>query len=141
MIADRTATGARRNLDTTMTHMAAHPFAPYVKQMGIGVTDLAVSKAFYENVMGLQYLSSEVKTDRVEEILEDNRAENRNTLALMHYNATGISYLNHPVKLVFAVPDADAYYQDIVANGGRAFSPPAVQPGLGKIGMALDPDG
>lgn len=59
----------------------------------------------------------------------------------MKFDDDTIDCTNHPVKLVFAVPDADAMYAAILDGGGTAFSPPAVQPGLGKIGMALDPDG
>jgi predicted enzyme related to lactoylglutathione lyase len=141
LLTTRSATGARRNLNTMITAMSPHPFSPYVKEVGIGVTDLNASMSFYENVMGLRFVDYQGKTDRVEAIYEDNRTSATNRVALMQFNNSGIVCTNQPVKLVFAVPNADAAYAAILAGGGSGFSAPAVQPGLGKIGLALDPDG
>lgn len=144
-LALRTATGARRHLDATLTALAPHPFAPYVKEVAIGVTDLDASKAFYDTVMGLHHRDDRVSSDRSETVYEDNRpvsaTSTPNRLVLMKYDDETVDCTNRPVKLVFAVANVDAVYAAIVANGGAGFSAPADQPGLGRIGMALDPDG
>ncbi|MEE9912409.1 MAG: VOC family protein [Deltaproteobacteria bacterium] len=139
----RSATGARRNLNTTLTALTPHPFAPLIKEVGIGVTDLNVSMPFYENIMGLKFVDYQGRADRVEVLLEDNRASNTNKVALMQFNDPAVNCTNRPVKLVFAVPNVDALYAAITAPGagGTGFAPPADQPGLGRIAMALDPDG
>lgn len=139
-LSSRSATGARRNLNTALAEIAPHPFTPYVKEVGIGITDLNTSMTFYQNVLNLHFVDYRGRADRVEAIYEDNRPFDTNKIALMKFNDGSINCTNHPVKLVFAVPNADDMYAAILNGGGSGFSPPATT-ALGRIGMAFDPDG
>lgn len=137
----KTATGARRHFNT---QLPASVFEPYVDKAGIGVSDLASATVFYNTIMGLNIISSDVdRDDRVETTLKDSRATG-NFLVLMHFDDPSVSYANHPVKMVFAVPNAWTTYNAIIAAGGAGFAEPT-DTVLGsttyKIGMALDPDG
>lgn len=137
----RSATASRRNLNTTLSAITPHTFAPFVKEIGIGVTDLNVSMQFYEKALGMKYLSCLGRADRVEVMLEDDRPSDTNRIVLMHFNDKTKSCKDHPFKLVFAVSNAQAVYDAIIGSGGKPFSPPANQPNLGIVGMAIDPDG
>lgn len=141
-LTNRTATGARRNFNATLTSMAAHPFSPYVKEVGIGVVDLNVSMEFYQNVMGMKFVDYKGRADRVEAVYEDNRASNTNKVVLMQFNDSTIDCVNRPVKLVFAVPNVQSTYDAIIANGGAGYIAPAYPLGSpNKVAMALDPNG
>ncbi len=135
----KTATAARKHFNT---QIPVATFQPYVDTAGIGVSDLAASTSFYNGVMGLNIVSAGVDAgDRVETKLKDYRPTGNNVV-LMHYDDPAISYANHPVKLVFAVPNAQTIYDAIIAAGGAGFSAPVLVESMGyKIGMALDPDG
>lgn len=141
--ATRSASGARRNLDTTLSAASPHPFSPAVREVGIGVTNLNVSMPFYQDVMGLQFAGFEGRDDRVEVSYEDNRATHKHKVVLMQFDDAGINCVNRPVKLVFAVSKGScaAYYSAITAgHPERQFVPCAVT--LGRtVGMAKDPDG
>lgn len=140
--ATRSASGARRNLNTTLSELSPHPFAPVVREVGIGVTNLIVSMPFYEDIMGLQFAGFEGRDDRVEVAYEDNRTSNKHKVVLMQFDDEGVNCVNRPVKLVFAVPKGacSAYYNAITSGGGSGFAP-CVET-LGRtVGMARDPDG
>jgi len=73
--------------------------------------------------------------------LKDYRSAG-NYLKLMHFDDAAINYANHPVKLVFAVPNAQNACDAIVAGGGHVVSAPAFLPAMGvTIAMAADLDG
>jgi len=137
----RSATASRRNLNTTLLAIAPHSFAPFVKEVGIGVTDLNISMQFYEKVLGMKYVSYLGRADRVEVMFEDDRPSETNRVVLMHFNDKTRNCKDHPFKLVFAVSNAQAVYEAIIGGGGKPYSPPVNQPGLGIVGMGLDPDG
>jgi predicted enzyme related to lactoylglutathione lyase/catechol 2,3-dioxygenase-like lactoylglutathione lyase family enzyme len=141
-LTSRSATGARRNLYTTLNTMSPQLFSPVVREVGIGVTSLSVSMPFYQNVMGLNFADYQGRADRVEASYEDNRASNKHKVVLMEFNNPAINCTDRPVKLVFAVPNCAAAYTAITTGGGSEFSACAFQPGLGQtVGMAKDPDG
>ncbi|MFO7570452.1 MAG: VOC family protein, partial [Smithellaceae bacterium] len=141
-LATRSATGARRNFDTALTAIAPHPFSPYVKEVGIGVTNLNISMAFYEHVLGMQFVGYQGRADRVEAVYEDNRASGRNRVVLMQFNDPAIDCTNRPVKLILAGPAVADMYAAIIAGGGAGFIEPAYPLGSPNlVAMALDPDG
>lgn len=135
----KTATTARKHFNTQISGSA---FQPYVDTAGIGVSNLAASTTFYSSIMGLSIVSGNLDAgDRIETKLADFRPTG-NKLVLMHFDDPSITYANHPVKLVFAVPNAQNTYNAVIAGGGSAFSAPAYVPSLGAtVGMAFDPDG
>jgi len=140
-LATRSATGARRNFNTNVPLAAAGTFSPFINEVGIGVTDLTTSMAFYKNALGLNFMDYNGRADRVEAVYQDNRSTNPCKLTLMLFNDSKINCKNHPVKIVFAVPNAVAAYNSVIANGGTGVTYPAYQAGLGTVGMAKDPDG
>lgn len=108
----------------------------YISATGIGISNAALSKQFYLDVVGLEARGSRQSSLGHEEVLVDPRG---NELLLTSYQREH-SYKNNPVKLVFAVPDADAFYAKVLAHGGRKFSPPA-RFGELYLALAYDPDG
>lgn len=107
-----------------------------ISATGIGVSNAAVSKKFYIDVAGLEARAPRQTPLGHEEVLVDPRG---NVLLLTSYEREH-NYKKNPIKLVFAVPDVDAFYAKVLANGGRKFSPPQRFGDL-YLALAYDPDG
>lgn len=117
---------------------------PFASAAGIGVSDLEASVAFYQAI-GMRYLpESHITTDYWEEeilVWENEDEELGSILVLMHFTSEK-NYENNPMKLVFAVPDADAFAAAIESAGGTIRVPPALNETFGAvIGFANDLDG
>jgi len=110
--------------------------AIHISAVGIGVSDLAASKTFYTELVGLEYRTHRETAIGTENVLVDARG---NTLLLTSYTRAR-NYKNNPVKVVFAVPDVDAFYAKLLAGGARKFNAPQTFGGM-YLAMAYDPDG
>lgn len=112
---------------------------PYISAAGIGVSNLERSMAFYSSVLKLDVAGrAPGKMSRIiEEVTLTDRDGTR--LYLMDFGA-GEDYKDRPVKLVFAVPDAQATYNAVLANGGRSLSAPTQFLGS-MVALTYDPDG
>lgn len=108
----------------------------FIRAAGIGVSDPAASKKFYVDSVGLTYRSEEDSAVGHDQTFSDTRG---NLLLLSTY-AREHNYKKNPVKVVFAVPDADAFYAGLLAGGGRKHTPPQ-KFGAMYLTMAFDPDG
>lgn len=107
-----------------------------IRAAGIGVSDPASSKKFYVDSVGLAYRSQQESAIGQDHALSDARG---NLLLLSSYTREH-NYKKNPVKVVFAVPDVDAFYAGLLAGGGRKHTPPQ-KFGAMYLTMAFDPDG
>ncbi|MEY4514189.1 MAG: hypothetical protein RLZZ450_6311 [Pseudomonadota bacterium] len=108
---------------------------PYVTAAGIGVTDLEVSAKFYSEVIGLTFKYDLSTPDWDEKIFEDVRG---NSVVLMKFKRERNTKHN-PVKLVFAVQNAQAAYDAVLAGGGTSVSAPTTF-GTATVALTYDPD-
>jgi catechol 2,3-dioxygenase-like lactoylglutathione lyase family enzyme len=115
--------------------------ADYLTAVGIGVSDLDRSEAFYRDVLGMRRMQT-FKVEYMDEVLMAH--EGRNAVILMHWtDGSSPNYANLPVKLVFYVADPAAYAERIRAAGLEITREPAPIDTLGGavICLAKDPDG
>jgi lactoylglutathione lyase len=113
----------------------------FLTAVGIGVSDLERSTAFYRDVLGMQ-LQRTFKLDHMDEVMLAH--EGRSAVVLMHYtDGSARSYRDNPVKLVFYVSDPAAIAAKVKAAGWPVTHEPAPNTAMGGlvIGMAKDPDG
>jgi len=113
----------------------------FLTAVGIGVSDLARSSAYYRDVLGMQHVR-DFHLDHMDEVMLSH--EGRNAVVLMHYtDGSARNYRDNPVKLVFYVTDPGAIAAKVAAAGCEVTHPPAANPNLGgaQICMAKDPDG
>ena len=115
--------------------VVAPAITPYVTAAGIGVTDLEVSAKFYTEVLGLTFKYDLATPQWNEKILQDVRG---NSVVLMDFTRERNTKHN-PVKLVFAVKNAQAAYDAVLANGGSSVSPPSTF-GTATVALTYDPD-
>lgn len=113
----------------------------FLTAVGIGVSDLEKSEAFYRDVLGMQR-QQVFKLDYMDEVMLAH--EGRNAVILMHYtDGSKPNYRDNPVKLVFYVADPVALAGRIRAAGLEITREPAPIETLGGavICLAKDPDG
>ena len=113
----------------------------FLTAVGIGVSDLEKSEAFYRDVLGMTRTGT-FHLDYMDEVMLAH--EGRNAVVLMHYtDGSARNYKDNPVKLVFYVTDPAAFTDRIRAYGLEVTREPGVVEGMGGavIGMGKDPDG
>jgi lactoylglutathione lyase len=111
----------------------------FLTAVGIGVSDLERSEAFYRDVLGMQRMQV-FKLDYMDEVMLAH--EGRNAVVLMHYtDGSARNYRDNPVKLVFYVTDPKVFADRIRAAGLEVTREPEPTAGLGVICLAKDPDG
>ena len=113
----------------------------FLTAVGIGVSDLERSTAFYRDVLGMQ-LQRTFELDYMDEVMLAH--EGRNAVVLMHYtDGSARNYRDNPVKLVFYVADPGAIAGKVKAAGLEVTREPAANASLGGalICLAKDPDG
>jgi lactoylglutathione lyase len=113
----------------------------YLGAVGIGVSDLKRSAAFYAAALGLKSVQT-FSLQHMDEIVMAH--EGRTAVVLMHWtDGSPKSYVDVPVKLVFYVTDPVAVMDRVLAAGGRVLLPPTAIAQLGGavVGLAKDPDG
>ncbi len=110
--------------------------------VGIGVKDLAASKAFYADVLGMQELRR-YELGYIEEIVMGYPGDPGTSIVLMHWPSdTSRRYDGNDVKLVFYVDDPKAVIARIRARGlkiDREATPIEVLNGR-IVGLGRDPD-
>ena len=113
----------------------------FLTAVGIGVSDLDRSEAFYRDVLGMKRTGT-FHLDYMEEVMLAH--EGRSAVVLMHYtDGSARNYRDNPVKLVFYVTDPVALAGRIRAAGLEITREPAPIETLGGavICLAKDPDG
>ena len=113
----------------------------FLTAVGIGVSDLARSSAFYQGVLGMKHMQ-DFHLDYMDEVMLAH--EGRNAVVLMHYtDGSARNYRDNPVKLVFYVTDPAAIAARIRSAGLEVTHEPAASPNLGGsvVCLAKDPDG
>jgi catechol 2,3-dioxygenase-like lactoylglutathione lyase family enzyme len=113
----------------------------FLTAVGIGVSDLARSEAFYRDVLGMKRTGT-FHLDYMDEVMLAH--EGRSAVVLMHYtDGSARNYRDNPVKLVFYVTDPVALAGKIKADGLEITHEPTPNAGLGGavICLAKDPDG
>jgi lactoylglutathione lyase len=113
----------------------------FLTAVGIGVSDLERSTAFYRDVLGMQKLRT-FEVGYMDEVMLAH--EGRNAVVLMHYtDGSARNYRDNPVKLVFYVTDPAAIAAKVKAAGLEVTHEPAANASLGGavICLAKDPDG
>ena len=113
----------------------------FLTAVGIGVTDLDRSTAFYRDVLGMKVMQT-FKVEYMDEVMLAH--EGRNAVVLMHYTDGSVrNYKDNPVKLVFYVTDPVAITDRIRADGLEITREPAPIESLGGavVGLGKDPDG
>lgn len=113
----------------------------FLTAVGIGVSDLERSEAFYRDVLGMQR-TGEFHLDYMDEVMVAH--EGRNAVVLMHWkDGSTPNYRDNPVKLVFYVADPAALAGKIKAAGLEVTHEPTPNANLGGavICLAKDPDG
>jgi lactoylglutathione lyase len=113
----------------------------FLTAVGIGVADLARSRAFYEDVLGMKHLQ-DFHLDYMDEVMLAH--EGRNAVVLMHYtDGSARNYRDNPVKLVFYVTNPAGLAAKVKAAGLEVTHEPAASPNLGGslVCLAKDPDG
>jgi lactoylglutathione lyase len=113
----------------------------FLTAVGIGVSDLERSTAFYRDVLGMQ-LQRTFEVGYMDEVMLAH--EGRNAVVLMHYtDGSARNYRDNPVKLVFYVTDPGAIAAKVKSAGLEVTHEPAPNASLGGavICLAKDPDG
>jgi lactoylglutathione lyase len=113
----------------------------FLTAVGIGVSDLARSEAFYRDVLGMKRTGT-FHLDYMDEVMLAH--EGRSAVVLMHYtDGSARNYRDNPVKLVFYATDPAGLAAKIKADGLEVTHEPTPNAGLGGavICLAKDPDG
>jgi predicted enzyme related to lactoylglutathione lyase len=113
----------------------------FLTAVGIGVSDLDRSIAFYRDVLGMQQTQL-FKLAYMDEVVMSHQG--RSAVLLMHYtDGRATNYGNLPMKLVFYVTDVHAVAGKVRASGQAITHEPAPNASNGGtvICMAEDPDG
>jgi lactoylglutathione lyase len=113
----------------------------FLTAVGIGVSDLERSEAFYRDVLGMQRTGT-FHLDYMDEVMVAH--EGRSAVVLMHWkDGSTPNYRDNPVKLVFYVTDPVALAGKIRAAGLEVTHEPTANANLGGavICLAKDPDG
>ena len=101
----------------------------FLTAVGIGVSDLDRSEAFYRDVLGMTRTGT-FHLDYMDEVMLAH--EGRNAVVLVHYtDGSARNYRDNPVKLVFYVTDARAFAGKIKAAGLEITHPPTPNAGMG----------
>ncbi|HLZ20006.1 MAG TPA: VOC family protein [Smithellaceae bacterium] len=119
------------------------PGEPKLLVAGIGVSDLESATDFYTRVVGMK-VKHRIKHQTIDEVVLEFESGKGSDVSLMHYtDDSNPNYANNPVKLVFYVPDANAFAQALKDDGRTIITWPVVQPLFGNVvvGMARDRDG
>lgn len=133
--------GAVHAADRAPEPPAALESPPVLGAVGIGVSDLEVSAAFYQDILGLEVLQT-YELGYINEIVLGYPDGAGAALVLMNWPDQDRSYRGGDVKLVFYVADPAAVIQRIRARGGRIdreAGPIDVLPGR-LVGLGRDPD-
>ena len=113
----------------------------FLTAVGIGVSDLAASEAFYRDVLGMKRTGT-FHLDYMDEVMLAH--EGRNAVVLMHYtDGSARNYRDNPVKLVFYVTDPKLFAGRIRDVGLEITREPEPIESLGGavVCLAKDPDG
>ncbi|KAK3077781.1 hypothetical protein LTS18_009326 [Coniosporium uncinatum] len=132
--------------------MAPTPQPPHLGAVGIGVSSMEQSLAFYTTVLGLAVTSTVDVAPWYEKVLSwPNDSSGGPSIVLMYYKS-GKSPRNQTGKLVFYVDDVKATMQKLRTEGKRygvkvvmdSFTGEGMGTGAAgfeAIGMVKDPDG
>jgi predicted enzyme related to lactoylglutathione lyase len=107
--------------------------------VGVGVSDLEASTAFFTGIMGMTLQGEARRNDRTERVLVYGANEKGSSLTLMHFD-DGRGIANVPAKLVFYTPDIQSTVQRLSDAGSAITQAPLTYMGA-LDAMAVGPDG
>lgn len=115
----------------------------YIGAVGIAVSELDASAAFYTEMLGMVELQTMEISGMTQIVLGFEGVRGASVLLMKYNDDTNRDFKNSPVKLVFYVPDTAATLEAIraanyiVEKEATAYAPM----GGAIIGFAKDPDG
>jgi lactoylglutathione lyase len=112
---------------------------PALDSVGVGVSDLAASTAFFTDILGMTPKGEVRRGDRTERVLVYGAGDMGSSLTLMHFD-DGRSVANVPAKLVFYTPDINSTVQRLADAGSSITQAPLTYMGA-QDAMAVGPDG
>jgi lactoylglutathione lyase len=112
---------------------------PALDSVGVGVSDLDASTAFFTNILGMTLENEVRRDDRTERVLVYGANDKGSSLTLMHFD-DGRSVANVPAKLVFYTPDIQSTVQRLSDAGSAITQAPLTYMGA-LDAMAVGPDG
>ena len=118
------------------------PLKVAVSAMGIGVTSLEASTAFYVDTLGMRSVAT-YELDYMDEIVL-MPPDGGSAIVLMEYtDGKERNVKDLPVKIVFRTSDPTALAEKIRANGFEIVRDPIPSEAVGGaiVGFAKDPDG
>jgi lactoylglutathione lyase len=116
---------------------------PFFLAVGIGVSNLDASLAFYTTVMGMK-MTDEYALGTLDEKVMQFEGTKGSGVVLMRYNDLAQrNYKDNPVKQQYGMPDAAAFTKRIAQAGFTVLREPSPLPALDNhtVGVAKDPDG
>jgi lactoylglutathione lyase len=110
--------------------------------VGISVSDLKRSEAFYRDVMGMKSMQT-FALDHMDEIVMSYDGKGAAIVLMQWKDGQERVVTDLPIKLVFYVPDPKATAELIRAAGLEIVREPTPIPSLGGavVGFGKDPDG
>jgi predicted enzyme related to lactoylglutathione lyase len=112
---------------------------PALDSVGVGVSDLEASTAFFTGILDMTLQSEVRRADRTERVLVYGANDKGSSLTLMHFD-DGRSVANVPAKLVFYTPDIQSTVQRLSDAGSTITQAPLTYMGA-LDAMAVGPDG
>lgn len=112
---------------------------PALDSVGVGVSDLDASTAFFTGILGMTLQGEVQRADRTERVLVYGANDHGSSLTLMHFD-DGRSVANVPAKLVFYTPDIQSTVQRLSDAGSAITQAPLTYMGA-LDAMAVGPDG
>ncbi|MGI9235500.1 MAG: VOC family protein [Woeseiaceae bacterium] len=115
----------------------------YIGAVGIAVSELETSVAFYTNIVGMVELQTFELPAVTQVVLGFEGVRGASVLLMKHKDDTNRNFENSPVKLVFYIPDTAATLE-AVRDAGFVVEREAIEvPSMGNaiVGFAKDPDG
>ncbi len=112
---------------------------PALDSVGVGVSDLAASTAFFTTIMGMTLQGEVHRSDRTERVLVYGAGDKGSSLTLLHFD-DGRTIAKVPAKIVFYTPDIASTVQRLSDGGSMITQPTLVYMGAMNA-MAVGPDG
>lgn len=114
----------------------------YVSAVGIGVSNLEQSIAFYTDGLNMRELHRDTSKHRTEVVLESADATGPKLKLISYTDSKERVFNQNPGKIVFYAHDANAFAATIASSGGQILLPPTPQETFGGalVGFGRDPD-
>ncbi|MGB3621703.1 MAG: VOC family protein [Ketobacter sp.] len=114
----------------------------YLRAVGIGVSELESSVAFYTHGLGMKETTRLIRNNRVEVVMQSADARGSDIVLMQYTDNKARAFDQNPGKIVFYAKDVNQFATNIVSAGGQILLPPTAQPQFdgALVGFARDPD-